>query len=601
MKLQSPGYRKRLSKGCVSISTSPSVQSYLIPLDVNPRLLDKVNNRPKISAKCLSKQFENDDTDGFIFSPPVNAISEASKEVADYLKNVTVTVNQFEFSNPNDRMASNTVLKSQTVQTDCDNQIEAGLEDITAVKQEISILQQSLAKLKNDSMEYMLKEMRLDMKKDALLVLERMQSLAVDNSRFEKDISTLKQDRIELHSKMDNLQQSQDAYATTIKSNTKENQEVSKDVTLLQKIVSKQAQQIMLIQNKNDDKEVFSMRNNLLISGIEEDDATKTTLNQIVTGFFSQTMQIRKPITFNDAKRVGRAKPRVVQLTLTNVTDKGVIYKHSKNLKDVRNSNDESYFVNDHLPLGKQEEQRKRRDIIRRDKSLSTNDQADFSWEKGVLYINNTEYRDPITPPFIEVITSKFSTEGVVMCKGDTQKVAGCSFLGYSTEIKSLDEMKKAYVKVCRDHPQALSVTCAYRLPGTNHAQLQSYSDDREAGAGRAILNMLCSSEIYHRAIFVVRYFGNKHLGPSRFQAILAAARSAITRSSMNSVIGQHQFVSESAYQPPRGPNIAKPIRGRRNQTPRFVTPAATPAQGIQDWSTVGTPTYSQTLQYGNG
>ena len=47
---------------------------------------------------------------------------------------------------------------------------------------------------------------------------------------------------------------------------------------------------------------------------------------------------------------------------------------------------------------------------------------------------------------------------------------------------------------------------------------------------------------IFHRALYVVRKYGGSHLGPSRFQSIQSAAKSAIARSSFNSIVNKHQY-----------------------------------------------------------
>ena len=146
------------------------------------------------------------------------------------------------------------------------------------------------------------------------------------------------------------------------------------------------------------------------------------------------------------------------------------------------------------------------------------------------------------------------------LVKGEVQINGCCKFIGYSMEISNIQQVQAGYVKVTKKHPEALHVMCAFRFPGDEHYKLQGYMDNKEAGRGRTLYQLLLHSEIYHRALYVVRYYSNTHLGPSRFQSIATAAKSAISRSSMNCIIGQHQFVKEST-KPPRS---TQSIRGRR-------------------------------------
>ena len=435
------------------------------------------------------------------------------------------------------------------------------------LEKEVDTLSKELTQCETNSMDHMMKMFRLDMKRDSLRLMREMQKVNCKSSQLETEIETLKTEKKLLEQKVNSIDTAHTTTKEDISKNSKSMEEVREELRLLRGVISKHTQQLTLLGNKNEEKEFFSMRNNLMIQGIEEDDdETNENVKQLVTDFFSQSMKIKRKISILSAKRIGNQLPRVIQVTLENVKDKGVIYKHSKNLKYLRNNNDDPYFINDHLPLGMQEEQRKKRGIIKNDKTLPDNDRADFTWKKGELFINNKQYRDPVVPPTIEqVITPMEGGEEVVINKGETQKNEGCRFTGYSAEIKTIHDVKKAYIKVRKNHPEALSIMCAYRIPGTDHSRLQNYQDDGEAGGGRVLFQLLLTSDIMHRAIYVVRHFGNKHLGPSRFESIQAAARSAIMRTTMNTILGKNQFLkSIDKGSKTRSLRIIKGLRGGR-------------------------------------
>ena len=61
---------------------------------------------------------------------------------------------------------------------------------------------------------------------------------------------------------------------------------------------------------------------------------------------------------------------------------------------------------------------------------------------------------------------------------------------------------------------------------------------------------MLKKAEIFNRAVFVVCYYGGTHLGPSRFQAFIEAAQSAITHDPYNGVSKENQTPWPKAFAP---------------------------------------------------
>ena len=88
------------------------------------------------------------------------------------------------------------------------------------------------------------------------------------------------------------------------------------------------------------------MGNKITISD-ELEDQTPNNLVEIFTDFFTQTDDTAylNLIQIAFAKRIASATPRLVQVTLINAKDNSIIFKHSKNLTDTRNNEDNAYFV----------------------------------------------------------------------------------------------------------------------------------------------------------------------------------------------------------------------------------------------------------------
>ena len=278
------------------------------------------------------------------------------------------------------------------------------------------------------------------------------------------------------------------------------------------------------------------LRNNLIISGLDADDAdaeTETTTAEMVTDFFTQTMKIGTPIPLDSATRIGKSEPRTVLVRLTDAKDKGSIFKHAKNLKDVKNNKDQAYYVNNQLTPRLQEEQRWFRQLRRMNANLTGTRKREMNLKNGKLYVDSVEYKPSIHPPPIGEAVFPLDLAHVnkmQLIKGDVQNKGRCHFVGYAVKTETLADVRAAYTRVKRDNPNALHIACGYRLPGVDFVSLRGVADDGEHGAGRTIYGVLEDQNTFGVALYVVRYYGNKHIGPVRFQLISAAAKTALTR-----------------------------------------------------------------------
>ena len=183
---------------------------------------------------------------------------------------------------------------------------------------------------------------------------------------------------------------------------------------------------------------------------------------------------------------------------------------------------------------------------MRHNASLTGTNKLTLSMKRGELMVGDKTFIPAVRPPTIQDTVFPIDEkhiEKTKLQKGEEKKKGWCKFVGYSAEARNLADVRAAYTKVTRLNPSALSIACAYRLPGIDFLHLRGCVDDDEHGAGRAIYFLLEDSNIFNRVVFVVRYFGNRHIGPVRFQLIKDAARSAINRSSYNSVAREHQMI----------------------------------------------------------
>ena len=424
-------------------------------------------------------------------------------------------------------MADNGISKTEAIEWQ---------KSVTSDKEEIEKLEAKIDGLKNDSMEKLLMEIKLEMKKESVKTRCVLIQVVNSNTGLQEQITS--------------LQTAQQEDSDQVKTVTTNVEKVRDDVKLLRDIAEKQAMMLEHLQDRNDERDQKLNRCTMFITGIEEPEESEEGENVInsVQTFFSQIMLITKKITIKSATRTGNGSPRSIKLELSSMKDKGVIYTHSKNLKGLVNNQNKGYYLNDHLPAAMQEVQRTYRDIIKRNKALPDGEQANMAIKKGRLFINNNLYKPAVTPPSVAAIISPDDLQGinkVKLVEGEPQYNGGCKFVGMSQEVSSIQDIRKGYIKARRMHPKALHVACGYRLPG-HDVHSNGHVDDKEHGAGRSLYSLLESSSIKNRAVYVARYYGGTKLGPSRFTSFTDAAASAIARSSLNTLTGANQIVVQS-------------------------------------------------------
>ena len=380
--------------------------------------------------------------------------------------------------------------------------------------------------------------------------------------------------------------------------------EVRDEQKIMIGIMERQAMMIDHLQGHNERLQQKALRNNLIIQGlIPDENDNNPNLTELVTNFFTQVMKIRRNVAIRSVIRLGTGKTATLQVTLDNIRDKGIIFKNVKQLSGLKNKNDDSYFVNDQLTFERQEEQCRQRDIKKHNASLPVTERASVVFKKGDLLINNSKYikavhhpgvRDVVQPDDMEKINDLYQTEGENIRNGK------CRFIAISQEISTLKDVRMGYIKARRRHPDALHVVCAYNLPGSNIAVYSDFDSNKEAGAGRNLLDLLTKHGIIHRALYVARYYGGDQLGASRFQSYRDAAISAISRSSYNSIIAKNQFPLHKIPTPATSDRDHQTMVGYAkaasptpyNAVGKTVTSVASPQASSASGTTAAAPSY---------
>ena len=188
----------------------------------------------------------------------------------------------------------------------------------------------------------------------------------------------------------------------------------------------------------------------------------------------------------------------MICVELANVTDKGTIYKHVKNLKGKTNSKGKSYSVRDDLPEEAQEEDKRYRQMIALHKKNTTATNIKLSVKNRKLMINNSQYRKRAPAPSdAELLQMSDSEREIVQEKSLMQSKdhneKGNKFMAYLCETDNTEEVRSVYKHLRIKHTSATSITMAHNITG-DMPDLRDYDDNGETGMGSRMLEQMINS-----------------------------------------------------------------------------------------------------------
>ena len=119
-------------------------------------------------------------------------------------------------------------------------------------------------------------------------------------------------------------------------------------------------------------------------------------------------------------------------------------------------------------------------------------------------------------------------TLSVNVVEGDDHTEENSEFYCYAQRVKTVADVNKGFQKMKMKFADATHISCAYRLKNPVLNKDQGYEDDGEIGQGRAILNAIKEKAMIEMCVFVIRFYGGKHLGSRRFEIAKNLTFSAI-------------------------------------------------------------------------
>ena len=104
--------------------------------------------------------------------------------------------------------------------------------------------------------------------------------------------------------------------------------------------------------------------------------------------------------------------------------------------------------------------------------------------------------------------------EKIHIAEGKTIIKDTSHFTGYVCDVGTYEEVNSAYEAVRYKNLNARHIIWACVLPGTDVVSCFNFNDDGEHEAGTTLLDYMVKTEQKSRAIFIVREYDGKHIGP---------------------------------------------------------------------------------------
>ena len=250
----------------------------------------------------------------------------------------------------------------------------------------------------------------------------KLDALNGENKSDSTEIKTQMQNFVsimeELQERVDDLESKvlPDDVISRIKRLEEENTALRDELAVVKGFMQVQDKKINVNQRKLIDLTMRSMSANIVVSGItgNMEDETLEECKKKVLKLLQEDMDM--DIQAQDvqvAHRLGKklnAKPRPVVVKCSPHLRSNV-FKHTKKLKDLLNSNGEKYYINPQLPELLATEKRERDDLLRTVKQQNEaipeeekHKRIPVQIKNKVLYINNIAQKTHIHPPLVKDI-----------------------------------------------------------------------------------------------------------------------------------------------------------------------------------------------------
>lgn len=371
-----------------------------------------------------------------------------------------------------------------------------------------------------------------DNEEDSMMLTSILRELSVTVKKLEKQLDRMDKDRKATDDKVSKVEYVQQQEVVRVQGLMDQVDKQQDKIDALIDTVVRQDQQIQALTNQVNTAYAMKNQKNIIINGIPETQG-ENCLHE-VAHFFKYALKLDK-INLKYARRMGKGQYKPMLVRLANFNDKIAIFQNMDKLKQYNQGKQKPCFITDHLPEAWAERKKVIHYMKQQNKKLPTSQQFKASVKNNTLFFDEKEYKAPIVAPTVSQFLNLSAERKKVIrelktIKGEEETKSESIFIGYATEVFTLKQVEDYYYHVRLLSPEATHVMCAYKLPGVDFTTTLGGIDDGEHGASRTLMNLLLKNAMVNKAVFVVRYYGGKHLGPLRFTAIENAAQSALDK-----------------------------------------------------------------------
>ena len=325
---------------------------------------------------------------------------------------------------------------------------------------------------------------------------------------------------------------------TTTTALAEENKSLRHELDIAKGLIAKQDFEISALHNKVTQLTARSMRNNLMIGGLLEEDGEDP--KETVREFLTEQMLLE--VNFDQiqaAHRLGRTmihkdRPRYMVVRL-HPELKDLILSKKKTLKGKKNSQQRFYSIKTQIPDEWEQQRKELNKAIQ--KAYEENENKDETQEPDrievknrTLYVNKVPHKKTmLLPPKVsEIFPERPEQDKINRMKLYTstrKEENGSSFIAHALKTQSFTEVRGGYVKLKQMYPHAPHILAAYIINNN-----QGNQDDREYGASVRILDEVTTQKITNLCVYIGREYEGAHIGPKSHTLIQNAAREAIAK-----------------------------------------------------------------------
>ncbi len=314
------------------------------------------------------------------------------------------------------------------------------------------------------------------------------------------------------------------------------NHKLMQEMTIMKGLMQKQDEEIKVLRSRLDDQTARSMQQNVIFHNIEVKEATND-YKSVVKDFLLDKLGITADMKdIYVAHTLGEAA--VVAKVSYDLKEK-IFQNAKKKLENVKNTTTQkSIFVSGQQPESMQEGRRaakaKAREYEAQNESLPDNEKSKVVVKKDKLFVNNNLIKNPLPAPqprdlFPDDPDEQRKIDNIKIVETEHQGENGSIFWGIRAKIRTINDARRAYVKVRQRYPNVTHMMAGYGIKEKDDVKYGN-QDDGEYGGSYKILEHLKDEELSGLIVFVARKYGGINIGKKRFTHIKKCAELAVTK-----------------------------------------------------------------------